>query len=329
LVVLALLNVASFLIMLSNTSGLLSLLLSGGGAVAKEAINTEGSFSQVQPVLIYYNAYALARYCSSRHYLLNSERQIFSALLILSIFLTILIAIAKVARYEMMPVICSLAFVVSEHKARTSRIGNLTLICYLIAALALVVGVFAFFSIFRGFAGVDEIVGTLIGYGPAPYNHLVSILDAEFKPTYAGTGLYAFPFLGHIPLFESIFHLTEILGLPTAEATFLAEFTDTERAGLNRMYIWLTMYGYVYADLGMGTLVFMLVYGYIANSLFEDYGRGGAVGAFMYPMIFVAMILTFSFNILLRPSTVAVVVIAFVVSKVERVIREIGLRTLN
>ncbi len=84
------------------------------------------------------------------------------------------------------------------------------------------------------------------------------------------------------------------------------------------------MYGYLYADLGYATFLFMLVYGYITSTLFANYRNGGAVGAFLYPMIFVAMILMFSFNILLRPSTVAIVAIAFFISKIEKNVRKIA-----
>jgi len=318
---LTLLNIISFGIMVKNTPGLIGLILSGGGDVAKSAINTEGAFSQVQPLLIYFNAYALLKYLTIKDELSVAWQRTFRLLFLIAVVVTVLIAIAKVARYEMMPVLISLALVYALHLAKTKRITNGVLLSYLLIGFVGLVGVFSLFSVMRGFVEVEDVIGTLIGYGPASYNHLVALLSGEMVMTHGGTGVYAFPFLGHVPLLESMFKITDKLGLPSAEMAFLAEFIDTEYAGLNRGYIWVTFYGYVFSDLGYWVFLFMFALGVAAASLFRDFVGGGGFGGLLYPLIFVGMVLAFSFNITLRPSSFAVLIVAVFIAWGERLMR--------
>lgn len=312
MVVFIALNTFSFLTILRNTQGLIGLVLSGGGDVAKAAVNTEGALTQAQPLLIAFNGYALFRFFQSRDQFNYEQRTIFKFTLLSSYCLTILVAVAKVARYEILPIVFSAITIWAYFKSISNPISLGKLLSYLVASLTTVASLFITFSVLRGASDADSVITSLLGYGPASFNHLVALLNDELHLRYSGTGIYAFPGLSSVPLFESIFRISELIGFPRMEDAFLSEFLDAKYASLNPSYIWVTFFGYVYADVGYLIFPILLVFGFFFGKAWINFQNGNAGGIVWYLYFTQSTVLFATTNFFARPA--AFVVLALSVS---------------
>lgn len=301
LVAVAALNLLSMLIILKNTPGLIGLVLSGDGDVAKQVMDTTGGLAGVQPLLI-----ALVWWSMGKHMVvfdnLRSPQARLSALCIAgALLLAVLISIVKVARYEIIPLLVGSLIVYLVMKATSGKINVRRLVTLSAFAAAGMIAIFMAFSLLRGNTSEFEMQRTLYGYGPASFNHLVAVLEGRLVFPYAGTGTYSFAWLSNAPFIYKIVNFQTLLGLPDTTAVFLSEFDATQQAGLARSFNWVTAFGYYYQDWGPWTYLFMAILGALTCVFWKKAIKGETMGLVLYPFAAGSILLWFAFPVFTRP----------------------------
>jgi hypothetical protein len=112
---------------------------------------------------------------------------------------------------------------------------------------------------------------------------MTAVIKGELVYPMGGTGVYAFRFLGHIPLFESIFHITDLLNMPTSHIAWESEFSAVGATRLQRGYIWSSALGYVFADIGWWIVLYFFCYGFVMAKLWRGFLKGTAFSVCLYP----------------------------------------------
>ncbi len=301
LITVAALNLFSMMLILKNTPGLIGLVLSGDGDVAKQVMDTTGGLAGVQPLLI-----AMVWWSMGKHMVvfenLNSPQARLSALCIASaLLLAVLISVVKVARYEIIPLLVGSLIVYLVMKATSGKINVRKLVTLsAIAAVGMIV-IFMAFSLLRGNTSEFQMQRTLYGYGPASFNHLVAVLEGRLVFPYAGTGTYSFAWLSNAPFIYKIVNFQALLGLPDTTSVFLSEFDATHQAGLARSFNWVTAFGYYYQDWGLWTYLFMAILGALTCIFWKKAIKGETTGLVLYPFAAGSILLWFAFPVFTRP----------------------------
>ena len=193
-----------------------------------------------------------------------------------TVAVAILVALLKVARYEAIPVVLGIVIVY----LRTEGSGKSIFFSLKWGAVS-AVGILALFSAFallRGF----EAFGSLMGYGPASFNHMTAMLEGRLQ--YGNQGSYTLGFLNHIPLMSRVFEHGLVTNFDNAIA-FQQEFDRTEAAGLNHSLIWVTAPGYWYSDIGYWTILFLFFCGIVFGLSWKAFNDQRAWGSVMYPFL--------------------------------------------
>src|SRR5258707_427502 len=108
---------------------------------------------------------------------------------------------------------------------------------------------FVSFSMLRGSAGPDALVGDILGYTIAAYNRLAAVLDGRLRYPFSGKGLYLSGFVAFNNTFNKIFHVNQLFSWPDFDTVWRSEFSAVSSAGLNARLIWSGTFGYAFSDL--------------------------------------------------------------------------------
>jgi len=290
-----LLNLVSLAILIKNSPGVLGLIASGAGQKAKSAIDTTGGLSQAQPMLIGLVWWGMARHMAK----FPTKRMpgaTLSFIIVFSAFaLSCTISLVKLARYELMPLFLGCFTIYILYAAKQGRANLAGLLLKSLGVTVLIVMVFAGMSALRGAKNSSEIVSTIIGYGPAAYNHLAVLLENHLTFPDSGHGLYAFAFTHSIP------GLHKFSGSDDLVSAFKSEFDATRASGLNANYIWVTAPGYYYADLHKAVYPFMAVMGGLSAVFWLEALKGRSLGLVMHPFTMGTILMWFSSGQFTRP----------------------------
>jgi len=301
LIIVAALNAFSMLMLLKNTPGLIGLVLSGSGEAAKQSLDATGGLAGVQPLLI-----AMVWWAMGKHMItfsdLKSEAAKLSAFVIgASILLAVAIAIVKVARYEVMPLLAGCLIVYLIFAARAGHISMARFLTIGIGATIGVTAIFIAFSAIRGHTTDAEMNRSLYGYGPAAFNHLAAVLDGSLIFPEAHTGTYTFSWVSNPPFIYQFLDTQKWFGLPDTRNVFQGEFDATQAAGLANAYNWITAPGYYLMDWGDWYYAFMVLFGGLSGFLWKWALKGATAGLILYPYLIGAILLWFSFPVFTRP----------------------------
>jgi hypothetical protein len=147
---------------------------------------------------------------------------------------------------------------------------------------AAVVGLFLAFDLLRG-GLMDGMVANLIGYTMTSYNRLSAVLDGRLRYEFGGRGTYLFPFLAFNNQLNTIIPFRMLFHWPTFNDWWQSEFTGVWDAGLNGGYIWSGTFGYIFADLGWLSPIWLFVYGLFYGCVWRSMKSGSTAGVVLYP----------------------------------------------
>jgi len=295
LVLVALLNAYSILMLLKNTPGLINLVLSGSGEAAKQALDATGGLAGVQPLLIAMIWWAMGKHMTMFPTLKSRPAKLSLFVISASIFLAIVIAVVKVARYEVMPLLAGCLIVYLIFSARSGLMSVKRFFGIAVGAVISVALIFMAFSAIRGHTTDSEMNRSLYGYGPTAFNHLVAVLDGRLVFPEAHTGTYTFAWVSNPPFVYQFLNTQAWFGLPDAREVFNGEFEATRAAGLQSAYNWITGPGYYLMDWGDWYYAFMVVLGGISCILWKLALRGETAGLVLYPFMAGTILLWFGF----------------------------------
>ena len=295
LVIVATLNAMSIMMVLKNTPGLINLVLSGSGEAAKQALDATGGLAGVQPLLIAMIWWGMGKHMTTFPNLKTRAARLSAFVIGASIFLAAAIAVIKVARYEVMPLLAGCLIVYLIFSARSGVMSVKRFIGIGVGATIAVTLIFMAFSAIRGHTTDSEMNRSLYGYGPTSFNHLVAVLDGRLVFPEAHTGTYTFAWVSNPPFIYQFVDTQAWFGLPDAHDVFNGEFDATRAAGLQSAYNWITGPGYYLMDWGDWYYVFMVVLGGISCILWKLALRGETAGLILYPFMAGTILLWFGF----------------------------------
>ena len=125
------------------------------------------------------------------------------------------------------------------------------------------------------------------------------------------------PGISYIPLLHKVVDLKELLNVPSFHDSWSMEFLAISRAGLNSSYIWLTIFGYVYSDIGWLTLIYFFVLGMVAKTLWQAMLSGRAFALVLYPSFAFSILFWFGTNLFLRSTIFTFTALAIALSALE------------
>jgi hypothetical protein len=217
--------------------------------------------------------------------LVGVTRWVFACCFLVALVIDIVACIAALDRTNLMPLVAGLAVI--SLFGRT-QVKGFRLSKVLAIGLAFAVGVVALFlalSFVRGASAGNRLVSSFLGYTIVSYNRLTALLTGVMHYEYGGKGQYLFAYLSESRRLNSLTGLSRAFGWPDASELWLSEFASTVVAGLNSRYIWSGTFGYIYADLGWLSLLYLFANGLMAGYLWAKFKLGGTIGLVLYPWV--------------------------------------------
>jgi len=312
-----LLNIYSFSIIIENSPNLFSLLFSGDGSSIKNEINTAGALTQAQPMLIATLVWFYFRFLQVKSAISEVERRTLAITLACGIVLSISLSTIKMARYELMPLIIQMFTVYFLYSALSESSSSIKRALRLLITVFGLAFVFFAFSYFRNSDSNVTALTPFIGYSVAPFNRLAYLIEGQLVYSYGGTGVYAAPFLNHVPLLHNVLDIGAFVGMPDLEVAFQQEFVDVDNAGLARQYIWPTAPGYIYSDFGVLCFIFIFFVGVLWRQSWNGLLAGNTVGMIMYTFLATSILLWFTANWAMRPALMSYLIGAIFISLAE------------
>lgn len=293
-------NVASaFILFQQNREQIVSALILGQqtGQQLKDELVAEGAMLATNPLLI------LAAWTLYSLRLAGDKSRVVLGLMASSVLLSIIISTIKLARFELLPLIIGMATIKLLSQSWSDRRAGKRLRSVL-AYGGIGLCAFVIFAAIRGqSSGANTLRETFVGYSVASFNRLAALLDGQLVSTYGGTGAFVLNFLSNVPVIGSL----STSFMPSSITVYMQEFYDVGASGLDRGYIWLTMYGYYYADLGLLVYPFCVGLGVVFKLAWKNFLVAGVFGTTVYPYLASAMILSFAFYWISRPFIIAIV----------------------
>jgi hypothetical protein len=211
----------------------------------------------------------------------------------------VLTCVATVDRTNLMPLLSGLLVLYLYRKSRSTNVRLSSLALIAISAILSAVSLFSAFFFLRGSSALGLLAVGLLGYSVSPYDHLAAMLHGVLHYRYEGRGVYlASYFLGETKL-NTALGLSERFNFPTPLEVWQGEFNSTAVAGLNPMFIWSGVFGYLYSDIGWWTLLYLICAGLLAAYLWARFNAGKPIAIVLYLWIANWVLFWFGWNLLL------------------------------
>ena len=268
-------GILTILLILASNPSLIGDILSGHGAEAKANINMKDNLGGMSPFVLSILNYTQVRIYQCERALQRQQLRICRIVWWATFCVAIATALVKLARYEAIPIV--LSWLIIALRTRGSGYSAWYSIRGGLLGGVVILGLFSLFAALRG----AEAFQSLMGYGPASFNHLAALLSGRLQ--LMGGGTHTFAFIDHLPFMHRISDV-QILPYDLADE-FKSEFPLTRAAGLNSQLIWVTAYGYYYADWGYGALVVTSIIGLVTAISWKSFNFQRAWGCVMYPWL--------------------------------------------
>ncbi|HEY0797051.1 MAG TPA: hypothetical protein VGD64_14865 [Acidisarcina sp.] len=304
--------IASVVVLNGNVSNVVELLFSQQGALLKLANASgqaeEGSWGYVitfQTGMLWWAYFRSKRLIGG-----GASQRIFSLALAVATIVAVITALIKVDRTNLIPILAGMLVILLYYKlagkeVRMPRVAVITL-----ATVALIVGSFVGVSYIRGASNAGILVAGVFGYTATSYNRLAAEISGLLHYSFGGRGIYLSTFLSYNNTINRIIPFNELMGSPTARGVYFSEFSSIAAGGLNPGFNWSGAFGYIFADLGWWTPIYLLAVGIFNGYLWRQFRRQSIAGIILYPWAAFSILFWFGWNVLfdLRFALLAVVV---------------------
>ncbi|MEN5118111.1 hypothetical protein ABE488_12370 [Luteimonas sp. TWI662] len=287
---------------------------------AKKELDVAGGLTEALPLLYAICCWALWRLLEREDF--NGRPDyVLRALIGIGMLVATFTAVAKVARYDLMPGISG--FFITYFIFKTNN-GSKPFLSYLLSLGRFAVVIVSAFLLFSWLRGGDErsaLFQDLMGYTGASYNRLAALLNGDITFPHAGSGTYAFRFLSHIPFIHRWIDLGDIFGIPQSSDVWASEFGAVHQAGLDGRYIWVSAFGYVFSDLGFLVFPYFFAIGVIAKFSWRSIRSGNTFGLFLYPWMAFSVLFWFGSHYFVYSRVLTLLGGAIVIFLYEAVVR--------
>ena len=202
----------------------------------------------------------------------NGLRRLYN---ILPLTLYILSILPSQTKASILSILVMLVFVYCYHLMEIKRLSPSRVIYYLVSLLLVSLGFFVFAQSGkqgRDFSSSSGIITEVMGYVPASYNRLSSVINKRLKMPNSDMGYYTNTWYWDSPIKNVLAKPLEKLQFDIPQNGFdnwLESFRAVRGAGLNDNYIWVTVYGEAFLDYGRWAIVWFFAYGFAAQAVWE------------------------------------------------------------
>lgn len=291
---------ASVIVLNGKVSNLTSLVFSQQGALIKlvgaSGQAEEGSWGYALTLHtgVLWWAWSRVQQFSLR----ASSSWIFRSCFIVAFAVGLFTALIKVDRTNLIPILTGI-FLISLYRRLTSREASLTrLLALSVTLAAAVLGTFLAFSYIRGASDLRLLSMGIFGYTAASYNRLAAEVTGLLHYSFGGRGIYLSNFVSFNNTVNRIIPFNEWMGSPTQRGVYFSEFSSIAAGGLNPAFNWSGAFGYIYADLGWWTPLYLFATGILNGYLWREFRQTTLKGIVLYPWTAFSILFWFGWNIL-------------------------------
>jgi len=309
-----LLCAASVVVLSGKVSNLMGLLVSQQGALIKLANVSgqaeEGSWGYALTFHtgVLWWAYARARQSN----LSGSIGWAFKIFFAVATVIGLLTALIKVDRTNLIPILSGLAIIYLYFRL-SQKTASLRRVLMLSGGLVFLFMItFAGVSYIRGAGDARLLSIGIFGYTAASYNRLAAEVTGLLHYSFGGKGIYLSTFLSFNNTINRIIPFNELMGGATQRGVYFSEFSSIAAGGLNPGFNWPGAFGYIYADLGWWTPLYLFPIGLFNGYLWRSFRKETLIGIVFYPWAAFSILFWFGWNVLfdLRFALLGVVVVA-------------------
>jgi hypothetical protein len=311
------LTVFSSLLLLRNNDYLLQLLLAAEGDQIKSGggIELEGTIVQASLLLMGIVWWAIWR---KDQFCIRGWRRIaVHSAIILATLAMLVASTLKLARGDVMPMFSGIAMLFLLRRLVDGKLKPMSVLKFTVFFAGSIVALFLSFSMLRGLAGPDVLIGDILGYTIAPYNRLAAIVDGRLRYPFSGRGLYISGFVAFNKTFNKLFHVNRLLAWPDFDTVWQSEFGAVTAAGLNGQLIWSGTFGDIFSDLRWLSPLLLFIYGLGTGWAWRLLKLGKTVGIVLYPWCAFCILFWFGTNYLLDPRAVVLFLVAIALGLYE------------
>ncbi|AZI42076.1 oligosaccharide repeat unit polymerase [Deinococcus psychrotolerans] len=206
----------------------------------------------------------------------------------------------------------------SNYKIHNLR-SRLRVLLAILSGIVLFTIVFVFIGNSRASGGNDTYLSQFIGYFPSSYNRLAALIEGKLQFPSSGIGYYSTQGLWDFPVLSNIFNFYSIgremgLDLPLSNLdNWSQQFTAVSSSGLNRSFIWLTTYGFAFADFRWFGIFYFLFSGCFIGIAYYYFRNRSLIGGIMYPYLLTTVIKWWSISYFSTRTTSIFVIVAVLI----------------
>jgi hypothetical protein len=190
--------------------------------------------------------------------------------------------IATAGRDYLVPLLIGLLVIAAYNSVRSTQTSLRRIAFLTVGGLLSLVVLFSVMQYLRGFLAVNLVIESQIGYTISSYNRMAALLGGTMHYQYGGRGVYLFPYLLGDNMVNKVLGLNGLFGWPDLLQLWQSETPSVALAGLNPSFIWSGVFGYLYADLGWWSLLYLFLTGILAGHLWWRIRLGKATGIILY-----------------------------------------------
>jgi hypothetical protein len=248
------------------------------------------------------------------------SRRLVSTAVAVSILIAVSNAILKASRTDLIPIVIGSLTIYMVRRAATNSVTKALAVKSAIALVLLVTFFFLVLSALRGATGIDSMLYQVLGYSVASFNRLSAVLHGQLRFPFAGRGVYLYPFFAFNGTLNSIFHQRQLLGFPEFQDVWRSEFGAVSEAGLDASMIWATAFGYVFAEIGWASPIYVFVIGLFYGWAWKKIRAGESVGITVYPLLAFCVIFWIGTNYVFESKTLVFLLCGMVLHAYESVL---------
>ena len=150
--------------------------------------------------------------------------------------------------------------------------------------VGVILAAFLVLAFMRGNTAASLLASSLLGYSVASYNRFAAVLHGQLHYFYAGKGIYLITYVQNAPALDAL-NITNYLQWPTYLDIYHSEFASLALAGLNTHFNWSGVFGYIYADIGWGALIYLYLAGMFTGYMWLKVKAGSSMAITLFPWV--------------------------------------------
>jgi hypothetical protein len=312
------LSIGSIIALGGRVTNLFSLVSNGEGQAVKDAMVSgllnDGRWAYVSTIHLGVIWWAYQRSHDLR--LRGIGKLVFRLVLLAAVLSEMVAATMEMDRTTLMPLIAGLFLIHIYFKIKRSK-SAMTVLSTTILFGFLFCAMFIALSFLRGATDNRMLITSLLGYTAASYNRLAAELVGQLHYPSGGHGVYLSAFIAHNHTINRFIPFEEMMRGGTQRDVWLSEFGAVTASGLRAGFNWSGAFGFLFADLGWFTPIYLFGMGLLYGWAWLAFNRRGPIASIVYPWFAFCVLFWCGSNYLFDEKFVTLLVSAFALTGYE------------